>query len=270
MLSTDGGATFPTTLAANTLNDGSQLVTLPSTATTQARVKVEAVGNIFFDVSDANFTISSGNAAPVAADDVASTPVDTAVQIDVLANDSDADGTLDATSVAIVAAAQHGSTSVHPVTGVVTDTPAPGYQGLDAFDYTVEDDDGAVSAPATVSLTVGAASVTLVPSSFTLQAGMVTGGTVASLAADDDSFLVVTSSKTTPRPQRGTGRSPAWTTRSVPSPRRSEGRRRRRARRRSRSGGGPTPPGSTSTPVRWGRPNRRSRTSARPVRSPTS
>jgi hypothetical protein len=57
-LSTDGGYTFPTVLAAGTPNDGSELVTLPEAPTTQARVKVEAAGNLFFDLSDVDFTIS--------------------------------------------------------------------------------------------------------------------------------------------------------------------------------------------------------------------
>lgn len=57
-LSTDGGNTFPTVLSASTPNDGSQLVTLPSISTTQARIKIEAIDNIFFDMSNANFSIS--------------------------------------------------------------------------------------------------------------------------------------------------------------------------------------------------------------------
>ncbi len=56
-LSTDGGSTYPVVLAASTPNDGSQAVMLPNTATSMARVKVEAVGNVFFDISNANFTI---------------------------------------------------------------------------------------------------------------------------------------------------------------------------------------------------------------------
>jgi hypothetical protein len=58
-LSTDGGKTYPHVLAATTANDGSEPVTLPNVGTTQARVKIEGVGNVFFDISNADFAIQA-------------------------------------------------------------------------------------------------------------------------------------------------------------------------------------------------------------------
>ena len=58
-LSTDGGYSYPYTLLASTPNDGSESVTLPAGITSSsARIKVEAVGNIFFSISPVNFTIN--------------------------------------------------------------------------------------------------------------------------------------------------------------------------------------------------------------------
>jgi hypothetical protein len=57
--SLDGGNTFPYVLATSTPNDGSQTVTMPNLATTSGRLKIESVGNIFFDISNANFTLTA-------------------------------------------------------------------------------------------------------------------------------------------------------------------------------------------------------------------
>ena len=58
-MSTDGGQTFPVTVLASSPNTGSASITVPNTATTQGRIKVEAIGNIFFDISDASFTVTA-------------------------------------------------------------------------------------------------------------------------------------------------------------------------------------------------------------------
>ena len=61
LLSTDGGLTFPTVLLAATPNDGTQSVTIPNAATATARIMVKGSGNIFFDVSNTNFTITASS-----------------------------------------------------------------------------------------------------------------------------------------------------------------------------------------------------------------
>jgi hypothetical protein len=57
--STDGGLTFPTVLAASTANDGTETFTVPGTLTTTARIKVEAIGNIYFDINNASITVTT-------------------------------------------------------------------------------------------------------------------------------------------------------------------------------------------------------------------
>ncbi len=58
LLSTDGGLTFPTVLASNVPNDGSQSVVVPNISTTTAVIMVICSNGTFFDVSDNNFTIT--------------------------------------------------------------------------------------------------------------------------------------------------------------------------------------------------------------------
>ncbi len=57
LLSTDGGFTFPHTLAENVPNDGEHFVVVPRLSTNNARLRIEAADNIFFDINDANFAI---------------------------------------------------------------------------------------------------------------------------------------------------------------------------------------------------------------------
>ena len=59
LLSTDGGLTYPITLATGVPNNGLASVLIPNVPTTTARIKVEAVGNIFFDISNINFKITN-------------------------------------------------------------------------------------------------------------------------------------------------------------------------------------------------------------------
>lgn len=57
-LSVDEGLTFPIILATNVPNTGSFNVTAPNYFAEKARIKVKAVGNIFFDVSKTNFAVN--------------------------------------------------------------------------------------------------------------------------------------------------------------------------------------------------------------------
>jgi len=92
--------------------------------------------------------------APTANDDFADTDGTNPVPINVLGNDTDPDGSLDATSVRVVNGPKHGTVSVNPSTGEVTYTPKAGYTGSDSFTYRMKDEHGAGSNKATVRLIV--------------------------------------------------------------------------------------------------------------------
>ncbi len=101
-----------------------------------------------------NLAVES-NLLPVAVNDnEIFTASEQPVPIHVLQNDSDPDGSLDPSTVVIVVPPGNGGVSVDPATGVVTYTPDPGFVDVDTFQYTVDDNDGATSNPATVTVTV--------------------------------------------------------------------------------------------------------------------
>ncbi len=59
LLSVDGGFTYPYTLLEATPNDGSAFVDVPDVVTEDARIRVQASENIFFDINDFDFTIEA-------------------------------------------------------------------------------------------------------------------------------------------------------------------------------------------------------------------
>ncbi len=95
-------------------------------------------------------TVIPVNDAPAAVDDVAATPEDIPVTIDVLANDSDVEN--DPLLVTAVTAPLHGSAVVNP-DNTITYTPDANTNGLDSFSYTVSDGNGGFDT-AVVALTV--------------------------------------------------------------------------------------------------------------------
>jgi hypothetical protein len=68
LLSTDDGASFPTVLAASTPNDGSEAVRLPAgVQTTTGRIRIEAVGNVFYDASRGRLSFDRSQGPALAA-----------------------------------------------------------------------------------------------------------------------------------------------------------------------------------------------------------
>ncbi|MCP5083297.1 MAG: tandem-95 repeat protein, partial [Alphaproteobacteria bacterium] len=106
-------------------------------------------GNGGTDTATVSITVNPVNDGPDALDDVASVDEDSAVSINVLANDSDLEGdTLSVTA----ASASNGSVSVRP-DGTLDYTPNPDFNGTDTVTYTISDGNGATDT-ATVTITV--------------------------------------------------------------------------------------------------------------------
>ncbi len=60
LMSLDGGLNYYDTVLVNTPNDGTQLISVANIATTNTvRFRVECANNVFFDISNANFTITA-------------------------------------------------------------------------------------------------------------------------------------------------------------------------------------------------------------------
>ncbi len=112
---------------------------------------------IYSNLASVTITVNPVNDAPVAVNDNVTMLEDALpLEINVLGNDSDVDGTLDTTSVAIVTPTTMGSLNVDAVTGRVTYTPSANFYGTDSFTYTVNDDLALVSNTATVTIGVTA------------------------------------------------------------------------------------------------------------------
>ncbi len=58
LLSTDGGATFPTTLASNTPNDGSEDILVPNIGSPNCRIMIQPTNHIFYAMNLQSFAIN--------------------------------------------------------------------------------------------------------------------------------------------------------------------------------------------------------------------
>lgn len=97
---------------------------------------------------------------PIAQNDTAVVAINKSIQVNVLANDTAATGeTLNASSITITTVAAHGTTTVDSATGSITYQPTSNYSGADSFQYTVQDNLGAQSNAASVTVSVQPAPV---------------------------------------------------------------------------------------------------------------
>ncbi|MGO3453018.1 MAG: VCBS domain-containing protein [Marinomonadaceae bacterium] len=162
--------------------DGSESTTNLIFEPTETIDSVITMTDEFIDVDE---TLTEGAIA---------TDEDTSISIDVLANDTDVDGTIDPTTVVITTQPESGTVSVNSETGEITYTPNADYNGEDSFEYTVQDNEGLVSNAATVNLTVDAVGdtplITLIDSSVIVSEEGLTGANADTAGSTDTSNAV--------------------------------------------------------------------------------
>jgi len=192
VLANDGAGPLTAQLVNNvtvgTLNlnsDGSFDYTPPGSfngaATFQYRANAGAVQGTMATVT---ITVGPVNDPPVANPDSATGKSGSPIQITVLANDTDVDDPQSALRVASVTTPTNGTVSIAPNGLSVTYTSTLGFSGTDTFDYVARDAAGALSAPATVTMTVlpNAPPVAVADSATVVEDG---GPTVISVLAND-------------------------------------------------------------------------------------
>jgi|GEM_PF-265352 len=147
-----------------------------------------------------NVTVTPVNDAPMANNDTATTTEDTAVTVNVLANDSDVDGD----TLTVSAVTQGASGSVAIVAGGVQYTPNANFNGADSFTYTVSDGNGGTTT-ATVNVTVtpvnDGPSIAQLAGTGACVAGNVASGSFRVAVGDSETAagdLSVTTSSTNP------------------------------------------------------------------------
>jgi VCBS repeat-containing protein len=169
---TNGVATANADGTVNFTHDGSATTTASFTYT------VDDDGGATSNAATASLAVGEVNDPPVANDDdLTGNPVDeggTLTNLNVLANDTDSDGSLDATSVTITGATNGVATANSD--GTVNFTHDGSETSTASFTYTVDDDGGATSNVATASLAVNA--VNDPPVAFDDAGSVVEGGTL--------------------------------------------------------------------------------------------
>ncbi len=151
------------------------------------------------NVATVNVTVNP-NTAPVANPDTANTVSNSPIAINLPANDTDTDGSLDLTSVTVVTTPTKGNVVINPVTGIgiyTATTASFTTNQADTFSYTIKDNDGTVSNAAIVTVNVIVNPIANPDIASTLSANPVTidvknNDTATSAALDPASVVIVT------------------------------------------------------------------------------
>jgi len=131
-------------------------------------------------------TVNPVNDAPSAVDDIAETEANTAVVMDVLANDSDIEG--DSLTVVQISDPSHGTVVLNAADQTVTYTPAPGFAGQDSFTYAAFDGDS-TSNTATVTVETAAVDYDAYAAAEPIVTYGVVTGTIAGTTAAGDGLV---------------------------------------------------------------------------------
>jgi len=149
----DGTINIPLTEIVTPPNNGTIISINPTTGVVNYMPNSGYVGSDTFEYrifdndgleDTANVNISINDLAPpVANDDFETTIMNIPVDIDILLNDYDPDGSIDPSSLGITSPPTNGTiANIDPITGVVSYNPNPGFYGFDTFIYKVCDDSG--------------------------------------------------------------------------------------------------------------------------------
>ena len=148
-----------------TVNNAGEVVFTPNPGVTgQVVIPYTVNDNDGATSNQANITITiNPNQPPVAVEDSGETPLNTPVNLTVVANDTDSDGTIDNATVDLDPSTDgiqttftkegEGTFTVNP-SGEVTFTPVQDFMGTSTIPYTVNDNLGKTSAPANITIEV--------------------------------------------------------------------------------------------------------------------
>ncbi|MHA2742611.1 tandem-95 repeat protein, partial [Vibrio harveyi] len=174
-------ATVPAEQGTVEIIDGKLIFTPAEDFNGEATVTYVVTDGALTDEATVTVTVNPINDAPVAVDDTVTTDEDTAVTIDVLANDSDPENdTLTITAASVPA--EQGTVTI--VDGKLVFTPAENFNGDATISYTISD--GQLTDDATVAVTVNPVNDAPVAVDDTVTTDEDTAVTIDVLANDSD------------------------------------------------------------------------------------